>query len=488
MDPRNAAAARYLADGSLDPTFGDGGRVLVDFGQLSEFQAVVHDEEGRVVLAGCVLVPGFEARGFALARLDENGVLDPGFGTGGLVTTPLPPGHLDDQPGGCATDVAIDAKGRIVAAGWAPDPDVFGQSRFAAARYLANGSLDLTFGNGGTVFTIFPDQDHSQARGVAIDSQGRIFVSGEVRFDGDNFIGVACYNEYGFACRDLPFEYAAKVVCGVPAESRAGPVARGSYSTTINIHNPGTQPATFFKKVAFTRPPDTQKPGEVRPVAEDMLRYDEALAADCPDLWRRLFDIEPPGRFFEGFLIIQSDASLDVSAVYTTTAVDENGTPTVHSSIDVEQIEERLPRDDLDVAKSADVLEFPISDTFLFHAVLYTVTVSNAGEEPALDVAIADELVLETVDTIGLSAILDAPIDVPPGAQAGTPINTPPSSSIDFDIGLLAAGDEATVRFWGVAVNYIIGDMPSAVLRDTATVSAGAAGGESVTIETTLIP
>ncbi len=219
-----------------------------------------------------------------------------------------------------------------------------------------------------------------------------------------------------------------------------------------------------------------------------MLRYDEALAVDCPDLWRRLFDIEPPGRFFEGFLIIQSDASLDVTAVYTTTAVDENGRPTRIAASTWKRSRSGCPATTWMSPRPPTCWSFRSATRFLFHAVLYTVTVSNAGEEPALDVAIADELVLETVDTIGLSAILDAPIDVPPGAQAGTPINTPPSSSIDFDVGLLAAGDQVTVRFWGVAVNYIIGDMPSAVLRDTATVSAGAAGGDSVTIETTLIP
>jgi uncharacterized delta-60 repeat protein len=489
MDPRIAAAARYLPDGNLDASFGDAGRVLVDFGQLSEFNAVALDHEGRIVLAGCVLVPGFSTRGFAVARLDENGLPDPAFGTDGLVVTPFD-GLEEDEPGGCAMAVKVDAKGRIVAAGFAPDLNIPGQSGYAVVRYLADGSPDPTFGNGGEVFTTFPGQGHSQAGGVATDAQGRILVSGAVRVGEDNFIGVACYNEYGFACRELPFEYAAKVVCGVPEESRAGPVARGSYATTVNIHNPGTQPANFFKKMAFTRPPDEQRPGEVRPIAEDMLRYDEALAVDCPDLWRRLFDIDPPGRFFEGFVIIQSAASLDVTAVYTTTAVDENGRPTVHSSIDVERIEERIPPRDLNVTKAAEVLEFPFGDRLLFHAVLYTVTVANPGEQPALDVAIADELVLETADTVGVSAILEAPIDVPPGVQAGTPASTPPSSSIDFDVGLLSGGDEVTVRFWGVALNYIIGDMPSALLRDTATVSVGAGGpgGDSVTIETTLIP
>ena len=98
-----------------------------------------------------------------------------------------------------------------------------------------------------------------------------------------------------------------------------------------------------------------------------------------------------------------------MTAVYTTAAVDENGRPTLHSSIDVEEVKERLPRQDLDVAKTADALEFTISDALLFHAVLYTVTVSNGGEEPALDVTIADELVLATADTVGVSAILDAP-------------------------------------------------------------------------------
>jgi hypothetical protein len=40
-------------------------------------------------------------------------------------------------------------------------------------------------------------------------------------------------------------------------------------------------------------------------------------------------------------VVIQSHSSLDVTAVYTSTGVDERGEVTTHSSIDVEQIRER---------------------------------------------------------------------------------------------------------------------------------------------------
>ena len=110
----------------------------------------------------------------------NDGAPDAAFGTGGLVVTPFD-GLEEDEPGGCAMDVKVDAKGRIVAAGFAPDLNIPGQSGYAVVRYLADGSPDPTFGNGGQVFTTFPGQGHSQAGGVAVDTQGRIFVSGAVR-------------------------------------------------------------------------------------------------------------------------------------------------------------------------------------------------------------------------------------------------------------------------------------------------------------------
>jgi hypothetical protein len=135
------------------------------------------------------------------------------------------------------------------------------------------------------------------------------------------------------------FEYAAKLVCGIqpdPSDMRLTP---GAYATTINIHNPNDGEVRFFKKLALTFPPEEQKGSEWIAIGEDVLRSDEALAVDCMDIQRKLGEFPRP--YIEGFVVIQSLASLDVTAVYTSAALDREGRPTGHSGIDVEQIRER---------------------------------------------------------------------------------------------------------------------------------------------------
>jgi len=124
----------------------------------------------------------------------------------------------------------------------------------------------------------------------------------------------------------FPFQYAAKVVCGVQKEAQG--VVPQNYATTINIHNPNPNgEARFLKKLALTIPPGGQKPGEIFPIGEHLLGSDGALATDCTDLRTRVAGLPP---FFEGFVVLQSFASLDVVGVYT-----------VPGGIDVVQVQER---------------------------------------------------------------------------------------------------------------------------------------------------
>lgn len=135
------------------------------------------------------------------------------------------------------------------------------------------------------------------------------------------------------------FEYAAKFICGLqkdPDDSRLMP---GRYGTEINVHNPGTRKVTFFKKLALTFPPGEQRPGKVFPIGYDVLGPDQALAVDCAHIERKLFPNGFPAPYITGFIVIQSPDSLDVTAVYTTSAVE--GGPSIASSIDVEQVHER---------------------------------------------------------------------------------------------------------------------------------------------------
>src|SRR5207247_2165686 len=140
------ALARYNADGSLDATFGTGGKVTTDFaGDDDQAFAVVLQSDGKIVVAGEAKT---SRRGdFALARYNANGSLDATFGTGRKVTTDF---AGDDD---AAFGVALQTGGKIVAAGGARIGGFRAANAgrgedFALARYNANGSLDATFGTG----------------------------------------------------------------------------------------------------------------------------------------------------------------------------------------------------------------------------------------------------------------------------------------------------------------------------------------------------
>jgi len=122
------ALARFNPAGSLDATFGTGGRVLTDFSSGSDdtaFGVVVHPD-GGITAAG--FTGPATGSSFALARYTSSGTLDVGFGSGGKVTTTF--GHSTNG----AFDIAAQPDGKVVAAG---STSVFGSSAdFALARYL----------------------------------------------------------------------------------------------------------------------------------------------------------------------------------------------------------------------------------------------------------------------------------------------------------------------------------------------------------------
>jgi uncharacterized delta-60 repeat protein len=95
---------------------------------------------------------------FALARYRQNGTLDPTFGAGGKVTTDVSGGALG---GDDLVNALVVQDGRLVAAGFAFPGSSFD---FAVARYRQNGTLDAAFGAGGTVTTDFAGgEDRAEA-------------------------------------------------------------------------------------------------------------------------------------------------------------------------------------------------------------------------------------------------------------------------------------------------------------------------------------
>ena len=167
---QDAAVARFTSEGLLDTTFG-GGKVLTTVGTLaSSFRAVTLQPDGRILAAGSAGNQGGNGNGFAVARYNSDGSLDTGFGQSGTVTSQL------GEAGASAEAVAVQADGKIVAAGGTVGYTT--SNDFVVARYLADGTPDADFGNGGATTTDFLNRTSDIAWAMALQADGRIVLAG----------------------------------------------------------------------------------------------------------------------------------------------------------------------------------------------------------------------------------------------------------------------------------------------------------------------
>ena len=135
------------APGDLDPSFGVGGKVSTPIETEDRGNAMVLQPDGKLVLGGRSR-PGATRFDFALARYNPDGSLDPTFGIGGAVLTSLErAGAPDDE----IFALALQPDGKTIAVGSAV---TFGSGALISSgivRYNPDGSLDPTFGSGGIV-------------------------------------------------------------------------------------------------------------------------------------------------------------------------------------------------------------------------------------------------------------------------------------------------------------------------------------------------
>jgi uncharacterized delta-60 repeat protein len=158
--------AQYNSDGSLDTTFGSAGKVVRSDFSSSFHIALVLQPDGKIVIAGG------RFSDFAQFRYNSDGSLDTTFGSGGLVTTDF--SGRDDE----AYALAIQFDGKIVAAGRTTTTSGSVLSDFALARYNSDGSLDASFGTGGKVTTAFPSPFPGAAYAMALQPDGKIVAAG----------------------------------------------------------------------------------------------------------------------------------------------------------------------------------------------------------------------------------------------------------------------------------------------------------------------
>jgi hypothetical protein len=299
---------------------------------------------------------------------------------------------LDDRPGEPGRDMELVSP-TFPECSVAPDPVALGGLATVQVSGLpANGPVHVVFGDrqvasgstdaGGEALVDFPVPAGARV--------GTHLVT--VGVDG-TALTADCIVET--VRRQVVYEYAAKIVCGIQPDPEDMRLVRGFYATSINVHNPDIERVRFTKKLALTIPPGGQRPGEVRRLAIDALGPDEALAVDCMDIKRRVFPDGFPQPYIEGFVIIQSPRSLDVTAVYTTASLDKQGRIEGHTSTDIEQIRERIKRIEVSLADLVPLPPLPApSDVGLpegFPGVLFCLENPRGGPSASCTVTVRNQ-------------------------------------------------------------------------------------------------
>jgi uncharacterized delta-60 repeat protein len=185
------ALARYNSDGSLDQSFGTGGRVITNTRGLEVATSLALLPDGKILAGGTAF-----GREFAMARYNSDGGLDASFGRNGVVVTELGSAEI---AWGIAWSMAVQPDGKILLGGSAGRRNIQGNiqaSSYAVVRYEENGGIDSSFGNQGKAIVEF-SSGFDFAYAIALQADGKIVLAGRAdlnssvspfaitRFNGD---------------------------------------------------------------------------------------------------------------------------------------------------------------------------------------------------------------------------------------------------------------------------------------------------------------
>lgn len=170
---RRLLVFRLRPDGVLDPDFGSGGRVVIGDSTANRTAgySVVVDPGGRIVVAG------ESDSSLLVARLQANGTLDAGFGSGGVYLGPRNNSLFPRIAPAPAGGYRITA---FLAGGSGSDCGVVGLT--------AAGVLDAAFGIGGFAIPPSPGEGSLYCSSLAVQSDGGILLGG-VEGDGNGYLG-----------------------------------------------------------------------------------------------------------------------------------------------------------------------------------------------------------------------------------------------------------------------------------------------------------
>jgi len=210
--------ARYRPNGTLDPRFGTGGRVLTSFPRGGSGDAALAEQpDGKLVVAGVAWAAKNQSV-FGIGRYTRRGRLDPSFGHGGTVMTPAPAPRRGKFSVTYAGGLVLQRDGKLVVAG--ARTNIKDHLGIALARYTSAGTLDPTFGVRGKVEPDLGSRSGAAESGVALQADGKIVTAG---YSSLPHLAAARFTTRG--ALDAGFGSAGTVVTPVGGWSEAGGVA-----------------------------------------------------------------------------------------------------------------------------------------------------------------------------------------------------------------------------------------------------------------------
>jgi uncharacterized delta-60 repeat protein len=257
--PVDASLDDATADAGVE-TFGTKGYVTTSFGEAWDVPGnVARQSDGKLLLAGTTLA----GNDVLLARFDANGVLDPSFGQGGAVITPMTGSGLDDSR--VATGVGVQKDGHVVvtaksdthgvllrysSGGVLEDRKDLGvasplalaimpDDRIVVAggdvttllvmRLLANGSPDTTWNGTGRATMGWPP-----AKAVAVDPSGNVVVASNIT----DRVVVPRFNSAGKLDTTWSGSGTATITVGTQADVRALTLAQDGRVVVVGGFEP----------------------------------------------------------------------------------------------------------------------------------------------------------------------------------------------------------------------------------------------------------
>lgn len=164
--------AAYNPNGTLDTTFGQGGKINFHIGYDNDFGLrVLQLENGKILFGGHSYVGSTPLRyELAIVRLNANGSFDTSFGENGIFKS-----RFYENGRSYLEGMVLQSDGKLVVTGSA---NVNSEENYGILRITENGQLDTTFGEEGKVIQQI-EFNYSISKNIALQSDGKIVVAGD---------------------------------------------------------------------------------------------------------------------------------------------------------------------------------------------------------------------------------------------------------------------------------------------------------------------